>query len=269
MENLSLGCKLSPTDVRDYKVPASTKPLPESFELDFSNVDVKYQGSVSSCVAHAMSTILEYHTHSSDKLSTNFIYGIRKALFNQLGKGMYLRDACKIALHYGDPLYKDCSGNNEVPTAYEIADRAMENKEVMDAAAAYRIKSYFSCYTIKDIKTALVNHGPVLISIKWHPDYKVVDGVLTGGNEKGSGYHALVCYGYTPEGFLIQNSWGKNWGVKGRFILPYDIKIREARGIVDLADDEYKAPSKPNEVLNFLYKSLNALVNLIRHILKI
>ena len=92
MEVLSLGCKLSPVDLRDYKICAGAQ-LPDSFELDFSDIKVKNQGSVSSCVAHAMSTILEYHAHSNYQLSTNFIYGIRKALYNQQGKGMYLRDA--------------------------------------------------------------------------------------------------------------------------------------------------------------------------------
>ena len=268
MEVLSLGCKLSPVDLRDYKICAGAQ-LPDSFELDFSDIKVKNQGSVSSCVAHAMSTILEYHAHSNYQLSTNFIYGIRKALYNQQGKGMYLRDACKIVANYGDPLLADCPGNNEISKVYEIAEIAMSNDKIMNTASAFRIKSYFSCNTIDEIKTALVNYGPVLISVKWFKDYKVVDGVLTGGNSEPSGYHALVCYGYTPEGLLIQNSWGKYWGDEGRFILPYSIKVREARGIVDLANDEYLPPKKPNKILNSLYKMLNTIINFVRDILKI
>ena len=268
MEVLNLGCKLSPVDLRDYKICAGAQ-LPESFELDFSDIKVKNQGSVSSCVAHAMTTILEYHAHSNCQLSTNFIYGIRKALYNQQGKGMSLRDACKIVANYGDPLLVDCPGNTEVSKVYEIAESVMTNKEIMNTASTFRIKSYFSCNTIDEIKTALINYGPVLIGVKWFKDYKVVNGVLTGGNSESSGCHALVCYGYTPEGLLIQNSWGKHWGNEGRFILPYSIKVHEARGIVDLANDEYLPPKKPNKALDSLYKMLNTIINFVRYILKI
>ena len=73
MELYNYGCALSPFDSRDYKVSATKEQLPETFELDFSNVKVKNQGQVSSCVAHAMSTILEYHAHNTNELSTNFI----------------------------------------------------------------------------------------------------------------------------------------------------------------------------------------------------
>jgi hypothetical protein len=116
---------------------------------------------------------------------------------------MYLRDACKIVAGYGDPLYEDCPGNTEISKVYEIAETAIDDEQIMNTASAFRIKSYFSCNTIDDIKTALVNYGPVLISIKWFKDYKVVNGVLTGGKGEPSGYHALVCYGYTPKGLLI------------------------------------------------------------------
>jgi hypothetical protein len=216
-----------------------------------------------------MSTILEYHTKGNYDLSTNFIYGIRKELYNQEGKGMYLRDACKIVADYGDPLERDCPGNVEVPKVYEIASNAMQSRTIMDTAAAFRIKSYFSCNTIEDIKQALVSYGPVLISIKWFDDYKVVDGVLTGGKSKKFGYHALVCYGYTPEGLLIQNSWGTSFKNSGRFILPYSIKVREARGLVDLENDEYLPPKKPGAATEILYKALNTIINFIRKLIKI
>jgi hypothetical protein len=52
-------------------------------------------------VAHATSSILEYFNYKeiqdSRQLSTDFIYGMQGIKFNRLEKGMYLRDACKIA----------------------------------------------------------------------------------------------------------------------------------------------------------------------------
>jgi hypothetical protein len=73
----------------------------------------------------------------------------------------------------------------------------------MGRAATFRTKSYYSCKTNDDIKHALVNYGPVIISIKWYNDYKVKNGILVGGLTQDYGYHALVCYGYNKDGFLI------------------------------------------------------------------
>lgn len=36
------------------------------------------------------------------------------------------------------------------------------------------------------------------------------------------GLHAIALVGYGPEGFIVQNSWGTNWGTGGLAILSYD-----------------------------------------------
>jgi hypothetical protein len=179
---------------------------------------------------------------------------------------MYLRDACKIITKCGDALLDDCPGNTEVPKVFNIAEEAYKNDSIMEKASHFKIKAYCLCNGINEIKTALINNGPVLISIKWFDDYKVKNGVLVGGKSDGYGYHALVAYGYNEKGFLIQNSWGKLWGNDGRFILPYDIPIREARSFIDIENDVFIVPKKPNKFLEILYKLLNKIVNYIKTI---
>lgn len=255
------GCQLSPYDIRDYKVQVSGE-LPTKFELDFSDVDIKNQKSVSSCVAHALSTILEYHAKNRNTLSTNFIYGIRKELFKHEGKGMYLRDACKIATSYGDPLESDCPGNDEIPECFNLASQVFQNEEIMKRAADYRTKSYYNCNTIDEIKYALINYGPLLASLKWYNDYKIKNGLLVGGASKDYGYHAIVIYGFNEEGFLCQNSWGRSWGDNGRFTVPYSINFAEVKGLIDLENDTYVTPPKTNKYLNILYKMINFLINM-------
>jgi C1A family cysteine protease len=177
---------------------------------------------------------------------------------------MYLRDACKIATEYGDPLLEDCPGNTEVPKCYDIASEALKNDEVMRRAADFKTKSYYSCNTIDEIKYALMNYGPLLASLKWYSDYQVKNGILVGGASKKYSYHAIVIYGFNEEGFLCQNSWGKLWGNGGRFIVPYSISFAEARGLIDLENDTYVSPPRPNKYLNMLYKAINFIVNLFR-----
>lgn len=263
---MEFGCNVSKYDSRDYTLKSgvvSKNSLPEEYIIPI-DVDVKNQRNVSSCVAHAISSILEYHSNPRQKLSTNFFYGIQNYLFNNGTKGMCLRDACKIAADYGDMLLEDCPGNNEIPKCYDIAEDAMLDHDKLIRASEYRISKYFLCLTNDDVKYALCKHGPVLAAIKWYKTYRVnADGFLVGEQKGDYGGHAIVVYGYNKDGFLCQNSWGKSWGKEGKFILPYSIKFTEARGIVDWnGTDELKEPSTDG-IWNAIYKLLNGLVNLI------
>ena len=267
---MQFGCILSSYDSRDYKLKAGVakNSLPDTFTCQLKT-EVKNQKRVCSCVAHAMSSILEHHAEPSTKLSTNFIYGIRKKLFNSDGYGMSLRDACKIAADYGDMLLDDCQGNNEVPDCQTIAAEAFLDQDKLNRAKDYRISKYFLCLSSNDIKYALVNYGPVLASLKWYNSWNISkDGQITGDSRGKFGYHAVVIYGYDKDGFWCQNSWGKSWGKSGKFFVPNSIKFAEARGIVDWnGTDELKEPN-PDGLLNLLYKGLNAFVNLIKKLIK-
>ena len=264
---MQFGCNVSKYDSRDYTLKSdvvSKSDLPEEFILPVEDLRIKNQMNVSSCVAHATSSILEYHSNPRQKLSTNFIYGIQKALFNRETEGMCLRDACKIAADYGDMLEEDCPGNTEIPKCYSIAENAIVDEDKALKASEYRISKYFLCLTNNDIKYALYKHGPVLASIKWYKTYKVdTKGFLVGENNGDYGGHAVMVYGYNKDGFLCQNSWGKPWGKGGRFILPYNIKFTEARGMVDWnGTDELKEPSTSG-FWNIIYKLFNGLVNIV------
>lgn len=268
---MEFGCKLSQYDIRDYKLKAgvaASSELPESYSCPLL-APVKSQGAVSSCVAHATSSILEYHAPHDNKLSTNFIYGIQKQLCGHEGKGMYLRDACKIASKYGDMLETDCPGNTEVPGCYTIAENALEDADKAQNAYKHRILKYFTCKNNDEIKHALYNYGPVLGSIKWYNAFKTdKNGTLVGEQTGDYGYHAIMIYGYTPDGFWCQNSWGKNWGKQGRFFLPNSIKIKEARGFIDFENDEELNVPGRSTLLDILYKAINCCVNFIVNLFK-
>ena len=258
------GCKPPVIDVRDYKLTKASidESLPEEFSL-VNLPDVKNQKSVSSCVAHTASSILEFHDKCNHILSTNFIYGIQKKECGQEGSGMYLRDACKIVSKYGDALESECPGNDEVPECWALAEKMLDS-ELNDGktmADTFKIKSYFNCNSVTDIKRALYNYGPVLCSIKWYDTFKCEDGVLTGEQKGDYGYHAVMIYGWNEIGFLCQNSWGKNWGNNGRFILPYSIGVAEAKGLVDEPSNEIKAPIR-NNFMDIIYKIINFFANM-------
>jgi C1A family cysteine protease len=46
---------------------------------------------------------------------------------------------------------------------------------------------------------------------------------MPGGVERAIGGHAVVAVGYEEahQRFLVRNSWGDGWGMKGYFTIPY------------------------------------------------
>lgn len=196
MEEYGLGCLPEKKDVRDYKLRrkvAMAAVYPEEYEAKRGPL-VKNQGSVGSCVAHATSEILESF-HPTVRMSTNFLYGIHKLLYATPGPGMYLRDACKIVLTYGDPEYDICPGNNEVTKVYEIAEEKFYQPGTLENAAKYKIDSFIKLRTDDDIKYGLMNYGPALIAVEWYDGNRLNKEFVMQKGTKASGGHAMMLYG--------------------------------------------------------------------------
>lgn len=263
------GVQPPKTDLRDYKVKAGVTNVTD-FRLD-NLPTIKNQHSVNSCAAHSSSSILEWfnkkETNEYRELSIGFIYGMQGVAFNRLDSGMYLRDVCKIIQKYGDCLCDTIPFNVEMPECYNRLKDNL-NEDVYKEASICKVESYAKCETNEAIKYALMNYSPVLMSVKWHDEYKVNnDGTICFNATSNNGYHAVMVYGFNEKGWLCQNSWGKNWGNDGRFILPYEHGFREAWSFVDAENSDVYKP-KQNKILNIIYKLLNFIINLLKEMVK-
>lgn len=265
VEERAFQTVISPYDVRDYKVVATGDTVfPETFEL--AAVTVKNQGSTSSCVAHACSSVVEYHNTKQEKtkvsFSTEFIYGYRPIGYF-VGKGMYLRNALKTLQKLGNVPLDKLKGNHEYKEAMKIVKEKLE--ELKPIAYPNRISSYAKVKKINDIKQALVNHGPVIVAMPWYKDYKLKNGVYTWTKKEKRGYHCVFIYGWDERGWLVQNSWGSNWGQKGKFVVPFDFKWTESWAVIDdikAATDVVKPAD--NKFIKVFSKVINFFVNLFR-----
>ena len=249
----SCGAILSPLDVRDYKVACavSAEEFPEEFELQMP--EVKNQGSVGACVAHSITTTIEYFSRAQGddhrEMSVGFIYGNRSTS-THIGRGMIVRDALEAARKYGDVVKTLFPYNKEVPDIIEMFN---DNFITLSPDAyANRITSYYRIYNENEIKASLMEHGPVIFAMEWYSDIKIKNGIMNTKQETSpkNGHHCMIIYGWNKDGWLIQNSWGKYWGDNGRAIIPYNIKFNELWGIID----EYSENLKKEE-LNKLYTS--------------
>lgn len=266
----SLGAIRETIDVRDYRGKTELTEFPRSFAL--SMPAVKDQGTVCSCVAHALASTIEYLCYqeigSYYTMSTDYIYGNRRgSLWKE--DGMRIRDALKACCTYGDVSYEEMPGNTEVPEVIDLFESVAE--QLLPSGRVNGIRRYFRLDDANAIKSCLLNYGPVLFSIPWYDDNYVRDGILhvTGTKEKENGSHCMVIYGWNENGWKIQNSWGTRWANQGRAILPFDTQIDEAWGVEDKYNDEEAEDIKivvpfTGSIGKIIAEFLNWLLNLLR-----
>lgn len=229
----------SPIDERDYTLATlnipSTKEIPKTYILP-NKVKILNQGSIGSCVAHAIATAMSYGEYKAKfnnvhDFSRGFIYGNR-GLIDYHGEGMYIRYALKQCNKEGDVLYKDFPYNLKYKEVKELIDK--DSEHLHQLASEYKLINYFRVYTPEEIKTALLNQGAVIFSIAVYSSFEG-NVPLPTENDTYDGNHCMVIVGWDEDGWIFQNSWGKNWGEKGYGHLPYDYIIKECWGItIDL-----------------------------------
>lgn len=240
----------SPPDDRDYTLDKictmsmGVEHLLEEYILE-GNIPVLNQGMYSDCVAHAIATATAYGQYKAEgkfnNLSRGYIYGNRKSSDYQ-GEGMMIRQALKNFNHDGDCLTTTFPYRGTYPVVRnKIAEKP---EEYAEAAAQTKLINYCRLYSTYEIKKAIMNQGAVVVGIttfkngmKTHIEVPTSDSVKSGG-------HAMCCIGWNKEGWIIQNSWGKSWGDKGRCYLPYEYPVDEWWGLT--ASNSIPEPEKDN-----------------------
>lgn len=245
MREHAYGAIPSPKDSRDYKAKEylNMGVLPDEYLPD-KYAPVINQYNVSSCVAHALSTMKWYQEErekrSNREFSTDFIYHNRTEEDWQ-GKGMYMREGCKHLCEDGVVLKKDLPTNTEYP------NMGIKNmvKGLKDKALPYNGTKYISLSDKNDIKEAIFQYGACVLSIHvpvsfdafWFKSEKDMKLPMPKSDEDKVGYHAICAFGYTKDGILIQNSWGEAWGNNGVAIIPWSYPLNEAWVVVDKIKD--------------------------------
>jgi hypothetical protein len=87
-------------------------------------------------------------------------------------------------------------------------------------AAGLKIRAYFNLRANFDNwRSWLANQGPILTRLDVDATWDVATDthgnldVYQPGTARGG--HAIALVGYTPDRFIVRNSWGKEWGDEG------------------------------------------------------
>ncbi|MDB5973002.1 MAG: family peptidase domain protein [Hydrocarboniphaga sp.] len=79
--------------------------------------------------------------------------------------------------------------------------------------------------SIADMQAAIFEVGAIYVSADVHAGWSIKRAAslpVIPCHKDTDGGHAFALVGYTPEGFIVQNSWGPGWGFHGFAVMTYE-----------------------------------------------
>jgi len=185
--------------------------IPREHDLRPLLTRVRDQQDSSMCVAFAFACVKEFQERKNidvrDYFSPEYIYCNR----NGTGDGMHVRNACDILYRKGCPL----------EASYPFGMGKPPSREVDDQASNFKISHYARVNTQQELKTAIIEQGPCIISFNMYNTSMHFWRQQDGDRHRGG--HAVAIVGYSDENrwFILRNSWGNDWGDHGYCYYPY------------------------------------------------
>ena len=219
-------------DQRDHLYsapPQYLKALPSSTDLRRKCPPVYNQGALGSCTANAIAGAVEFD-RMKQKLSDFvpsrlFIYYNERVIEGTvpIDSGAMIRDGIKSVASDGvcpEPEWPYVGSRfARKPTATCYTDAKLD-----------RAVSYQSLIQdLNQMKGCLASGYPFIFGFTVYQSFesdavkKTGHAPMPGWGERPVGGHAVMAVGYdeTKQWFLVRNSWGAAWGIKGYFTMPY------------------------------------------------
>jgi C1A family cysteine protease len=220
-------------DHRDHLYGAVSKrpaKLAASVDLRVGCSPVEDQGNLGSCTGNALAGAVEF-LENKDKVpfvnvSRLFIYYNERVIEHTVNSdsGAMIRDGIKTLVKQGV-----CS---EKKWPYTISKfTAKPSPACYKEALNHQVTAYARLQTTDDMRACLANGYPFVFGFTVYESFESSSVAKTGvvpmpnkAKEKVLGGHAVLAVGYddAQKRFLVRNSWGAGWGMKGYFTIPYD-----------------------------------------------
>ena len=119
-----------------------------------------------------------------------------------------------------DEIYdsKTTNGNNGM--TFKDALRFLKHKGVTTKEGKEKIDRYAIVGSELCLKQAIILNGPCIGGLPVYNSRLTEFWETSYGDYEGG--HAIAIVGYNKDGFIIRNSWGRNYGTDGYSVIPYD-----------------------------------------------
>jgi len=207
------------------KKPSINSSLPNIIDLRNKFPPVYNQGNLGSCTANAFCGIIQY-LQPNLQGSRLFLYYNERKLDNNIpdDSGATLSDGIICLLKYG------ICQESEWPYIVNKFAIKPPNKCYINALNHQALIVNSIEETLGSMKSSLANGKPFVVGIAVYTSFESNSVTVTGivpmpntSTETLLGGHAIICVGYnnSTKQWIMRNSWGKLWGDKGYFYLPY------------------------------------------------
>lgn len=234
-------------DFRDRRFQPSVATAPKSFLYPKQGLPVKHQGDTNACTGFGLSLVVEHLRLAQDRaesVSPFMLYSMARRYDEFAGsardEGSSLRGALKGWFKHGACRAELFPALEMPPAPERVEDDWWFDAVTRPLGAYYRVDTE----QIADMHAALNEVGILYAScgchsgwdeganlkpLKRRPDSiaKVWQIPIQGGHAAHPG-HAFAIVGYDERSFLVQNSWGTDWGSYGYAILAYEDWIANA-----------------------------------------
>ena len=226
-------------DQRDYLYSApvvSLKALPTRVDLRKSCPPVYDQGQLGSCTANAIGGAVQFARRKQKKKpdfppSRLFIYYNEREIEGTVSQdsGAQIRDGVKSVANQGVCPETDWPYDS---SAYPPNPRLTMKPTPQCYATA--LKCRLAAYqrvprVLSQMRGCLAAGHPFIFGFAVYESFESAVVAKTGvvpmpsASETMVGGHAVLAVGYddTSHRFIVRNSWGTGWGLKGYFTMPY------------------------------------------------
>lgn len=226
---MKYGWRRDNPDFRDYSFALTDiKPAPE-VDLRHLMPAVYDQGQLGSCTANAIAGALEFdeklEKEKASVPSRLYIYYQERLIEGTVesDSGASIRDGIKSVVKTGVPPEKIWP---YVISRFAVPPSAAANKAApLGKATQYKAVAQDS--TLRALRIALTAGYPVVFGFTVYSSFESQAVAKTGivpmpkTSESVAGGHAVLAVGYNDSHIICRNSWGKDWGLRGYFYIPY------------------------------------------------
>jgi len=242
-------------DLRDWFYQPALISLPDSLVSCplIKPAMILDQGREGACTGFALAAVVNFLRAKQKRtaiVSPRMLYELARRYDEWPGEayeGSSARGAIKAWAKHGVCLRSAWKDDQHGIT--HMSDGIIQQAMVTPGGAYYRIRPY----NVRDMHTALSETGILYATLMVHSGWAAPGGsrgdkpvpvsyvqrgrkvalklpvIKRSGSADGG--HAIAIVGYTPQGFVIQNSWGPGWGAGGFALLPYEDFLMHATDV--------------------------------------